>query len=559
MKNKIIYLFISFLILVIIGFNAIVFVDAQAPTSCGDGIVQSPNDAGANEKCDDGGESFYCNAQCGKKILGWGWARHGGWLSLSCANLYECLSPGFPYNVVIGANNKVFGWAWSSNLGWVCFGETCAGTPGQVPSGGWVANVVPNDSPEPPIKGWGKILALGDGGWLSLSCENDSPVCGFPYQVNQVNKNHGNCSVAQKTTCSKDADCPGGETCVFRQSITLNSLAWSASPGPNGVGYIWFNAPIVSIPPWLQTRFGDIYARRGITGVGQPPPTFNATYRILSGGGITNFSSEQGTSGLWYDGTFGPINFPTPETGFSNVLGKLDVNGLLCDGVCGNCTNQFGTEVEIISNQSQIDNPLDGKIYCTPGNLTISSPITFNNASGFGNAAGTIVVGGNLIINSDMFYGSGSPERFRNLASVAWLVRGDTQINPTVSELVGNYVVLGNGQPHCEGNSTSCTSDADCSPNRCVIGCDPNQDITGCGQIDTCFNSNQCKNRLTVSGLFLARKLYLEREFIDDDPEAITKGSEIIIYDGRLLANTPPGVSDFAKALPVWRPGTFSE
>jgi len=50
----------------------------------------------------------------------------------------------------------------------------------------------------------------------------------------------------------------------------------------------------------------------------------------------------------------------------------------------------------------------------------------------------------------------------------------------------------------------------------------------------------------------MARRFNFERQYLDQ-----LEGSELIIYDGRLLANTPPGLGDFAQALPIWRSGVF--
>ena len=55
----------------------------------------------------------------------------------------------------------------------------------------------------------------------------------------------------------------------------------------------------------------------------------------------------------------------------------------------------------------------------------------------------------------------------------------------------------------------------------------------------------------------MAKIFKFDRTFTDLQGVPLPGGSEIIIYDGRLLANTPPGLGDFAKALPIWRAGTF--
>lgn len=531
--------------------NSVSAQDESPPRICGDGITQSPNDNGQFEKCDTAGETDECTAQCGAKLIGWAWAHNGGLISMNSDN---CQAPFLPsgitcapqtvdYYVQVDAANRLRGYGWSDNLGWVCFGEQCStgsicefasgpcdpnafGT--AQPSGGWAADVQLDGTEDPPITGWAKVLSLGDQGAISLNCSADGTGCAFDYEVEYVSRN-------------------------FNGAIrpTLNFLSWNNNSENHGVGTIWNDAPISQIPPWLQTRYGDIYARGGLTGAA-PPPGFNSTYRILSDGGIINFQSTQGLDPVYYDPEFGAIDFPTPSTRFSNILGELSIDDYLCE-VSDNpydeeCINSFGDTVRYAGTTNDIDNLLGGNIFHYPdGGFFLVGGKTFLNGDGFEDGSGTIVVDGSLWITANIQYENASNlERFRNLASVVWIVRGDLYIAPTVTELAGNFIVLGNGTAECNSN-----------PDRLDGG-----NVFGCGQISTCysfFGTGDCTNRLTVNGMMIGRKFYFEREFAPGDTEVQTQGSEIIIYDGRLLANTPPGTEDFAQSLPIWRPGTFSE
>ncbi|MBU0964341.1 hypothetical protein KKC06_04870, partial [Patescibacteria group bacterium] len=53
---------------------------------------------------------------------------------------------------------------------------------------------------------------------------------------------------------------------------------------------------------------------------------------------------------------------------------------------------------------------------------------------------------------------------------------------------------------------------------------------------------------LSVSGLFVAKGYNFDREYTRD-----LAPSEKIVYDGRVVANTPPGLSDFTSVLPVYQ------
>jgi hypothetical protein len=495
-------------------FTFAVFVTAQEAPICGDGSTQEP------EKCDDGiggvaTDTQNCTAQCGAKMLGWAWADTFGWLSLNSQNC-DVLPPDAPtdacaeqqstYYVQVTADNQVIGWAWSDNVGWVCFGATCSSY-GVPPFGTATAVLEVDEEENPRVRGWAYIVALGNDGWISLDCQNENGCTTSNYQTRA-----------------------GKNTFGAEERYTLTGWGWNPV-----AGWLSFNPAFTGVPPWLQTQYGDIYARGGFSG--QQPPGYNATYRILSGGAIENFRSAR-DGNFWVSPNFGPINFPTPETRYSNVLGSLDINSLTCQfGSDGTCVNRLGNTVVDLQRQPLSSQQLlDGKVYYSAGDLTINSSVEFINGSGFENAAGTIVVNGNLTIGADVFYDrSNSLQRFRNVASVAWIVKGDVYISPNVGELAGNYIIIGNGQQ-----------------------CSESGVVAGCGQIFTCSGSGDCSSkRLSIFGLVMARKFYLERTFTEQVGPA-SQGSEVVIYDGRLLANTPPGLGDFAKALPLWRSEIFS-
>ena len=507
--------------------------DCNPNGCCGDNIVQSPN--GDNpvkyEKCDEGGvDSESCTETCGQKMLGWAWADTFGWLSLNSDNCQDqyldpklspkivCRTTSTPHYVQATENNAVFGWAWSDNVGWVCFGQSCLGSP---PVGDLEINIdFEYDLDNPQLVGWVKVLSMGNEGWFSLNCENDS-----------------SCDIVEYRTQLTLGDFNE------EQRLTPKSFAWNGATDSTGMGWLWFEPEISEIPPWLQTKYGDIYARQGLTAE-EEAPGYNATYRILSGGDIKQFRSAKGSE-WWVSELFGPINFPTPETRYSNILGRLDISSLLCEFQGGlSCINNQGKTVVDLNRSPLLDQSsgqafLGGNIYFYQGNLNITSEIELMNAIGFSNSSGTIIIDGDLTIDANIIYDpSDALTRFRNLASVAWIVTGDLNISSNVEELAGNFIIIGDGN--------NCNSD-------------PEIHVIGCGEIDTCYqNDSGCsQHRLTVNGLMMARKFNLNRTYTAKY-EVPVQGSEVILYDGRLLANTPPGLGDFAAALPIWRSGIFS-
>jgi cysteine-rich repeat protein len=510
-------------LVLVVGFAALLLSQVkaeQAPPApvCGNGKLES------GEECDDSNTAAYdgCSQQCLKEIIGWGWMDSFGWLSLhklSCSYLDPSVPSGIcnpqniGYGIQIDKDNNLFGFAWSDNIGWVCFGQSC-GDPAGHP-----ARLEPDGTDAPPVIGWAQIMSLGNNGWISLSCQNDSPACtASHYQIKLVLSDFNG-----------------------TQWPTLAGWGWNGNQDGTGLGWVNFNPDLSGLLSWLQTKYGDIYSRKGVTSE-RPAPDYNATYQILSGGDITNFQSAR------YDVNQGrfttPINFPTPENRYSNVLGRLDLKALICTFATGSdtCINQNGkTVVNLNSVPLQSQQLLGGKVYYARGDLTISTPITFKNGTNFENGSGTIIIDGDLTIKADIAYDtSNNLSKFRNLSSVAWIVKGDLKIDPNVKNLAGNFIIIGNGQS-CDDR--------------------PEIEVASCGQVYSCGSRANCTtDRLTVSGLMMARKFYFMRILNDSyKNESPKQGSELIIYDGRLLANIPPGLGDFATALPVWRSGSLAQ
>ena len=559
----------------------------------------------SDSECALGSCTQPCTAECGARLMGWAWADTFGWLSLNDDNC-DYLGPDGDINTCVhtcagtgatcdqdsasacggqpqncqrqtyftqispnGTDGRLTGYAWSDTVGLVCFGDLCAG---QAPPTGWQAGVVSEGAPNNIVTGWAGIQAVPDsGGLISLSCRNQSVSCSPDNTQDYGVRTHlrafqpsgsyaGRCSgsaqlcnpIASASGCAGSCELGycgdtgngcnpgtpgvcGAAECrrlgVDRQ--TLIGYAWHGLSNGTGLGWLEFNPPIQPLRPFLQTEFGDIYALRGLRG-DAPTQGFNSTFLILSGGGIQNFFSAQGQAGSLPN--FGDLGFPTPETRFSNILGRIDLDRLSC-ATPGSCTNGFGIPVESFNPATFGGSPLGGRVFASSGNVGLSQAIEIQNAQNFGNGAGTVIVNGDLTITENVTYAeSGSATiRFRNLASLAWIVRGDLRIAPNVTQLAGNFIVLGDGASACSSDSGT-------------------EGPTNCGQTFTCFDplsgrqtGTACQNQLQSSGLLMSRKFFFDRTFTGGAPE---QGSEVIIYDGRLLANTPPGLEDFVQALP---------
>ncbi len=331
-------------------------------------------------------------------------------------------------------------------------------------------------------------------------------------------------------------------------------------------GFVDFSFSFLYNRSWLQVLRGGIYSRSGVgspvtgkpPGVGsatRPEPRCNATFVIRSSGGIANVCSsyqalnppsEDPTTSPYVNPGFSPFDLPAKENQFRSEAGRVRINDLIDDpdgdGIIdedGNGRNKFQQPVIDISNftprtWSRVNSILGVEwlrnrvFYYHPATPT---PFEFDTAATFKAFAnyigrGTFVFeGSNVTIKQDMAYDTlVPPTALRELASLGIIVIRDrapgspdvsVTIEKDVRRTVGNYYV--EGMMNIEGSATSAQPD------------DPYQN----------------------DGVMVARGFKFGRRIKGpiDNPQP----SEIILNDGRLSLNPPPGFEGFSQNLPQIR------
>lgn len=377
---------------------------------------------------------------------------------------------------------------------------------------------------------------------------------------------NGDCSQTPTVqTCQNVAKvCPVCQTCQ-RWTTALDQsngkvLGWSWS---EDFGWIDMSNIRIGNVAWLQTKFGDVYSAKDIGSQSQPPPPSgesNATYLVLAGGTITNFTSALepilNTSLPIYENA---LKIPLAQKDKANILGRLDYSNIIADRECrkisgvtvSSCTNGKDHIPDFRCKISHFENTLCfagdalnsdcpavdtncgefvegkyGRVTSTddlgPSNIDLGGKVYFKSGAytldthqiivGEKNGSGLIVVDGNLIVNGDITYGSGATlTEDRQLPSLGVLVTGDMTIDAKVSQLHGTFYVLGKVTVQTSGTAS-------------------------------------LDQQLHVYGAMVAHEFDFQRQFLGtlDQPEA----AEVIQYDGRLTANPPPGFQDLSKALP---------
>jgi hypothetical protein len=452
-------------------------------------------------------------------IQGWLWAGSGrevfgvptssyGWISLNCENVFYDVNPsgilqnycnpsppGVSYglNYTSGSPGTINGWVWSPNTGWICFGTSC--NPYGNPPNGNIAIQVADGNPDPGLitSGWGNIINLGSNGWLQINCGSDP--------------------LRPTSTCMR----------VNMASSTITGYAWNGyregGTDYRGVGWILATSTNVTFMnrPWLETQFGLIHGQQKIkSDFGPPPGEFNATY-CIRGTEITNFKSQSGCLEQITEN----LTFPS-QSDFNRILrgyNKVSIDNTGDSLV--NTLNTYGTPASFGNNVYDVTN-------CPGGECNINvAGLALRNATGpLSSGAGTIVINGDLNISSDITYATNPTldTKIENLASVAWIVKGDVIIASGVKEIAGNFIVLGNGTA--------------CVPN--------NNTANHCGAFFT--GGEDAAKQLTVNGLVMARKFVLQRKYVRTG-----EPSEKFVFDGRSIVNPPPGLGDLIKGLPIWR------
>lgn len=468
-------------------------------------------------------------------VAGWAWSENFGWFSANCANLSECpvaVPPPYDYGLDVKSDGRIEGFLWAEHIGWVQFGNLIG-----MPSPGQAMY----DSVTGRVTGWAKILSLGNDGWLKLrgspvgvgsgpyrrcaSCEDVKDeegnlidvICKICFKSElyggsgNICSNCSSCIRAAENTCNTCTECDAYGIAIDGESGRILGWAWNGNSDPAvGVGWLNFSPTLGGLAlksPWLETLYGELYSKSYVRSPSAFVPLlgkYSATYCIMPYGTITNFTSETGC----LISPFEELSYPKSANRYTNVLGKIDVDGILA--------SRYGP-VKTITDSSGIESMLGGKIYYRDGDLTVDAKI-FSNGTGRQNGAGLILIKGNLNIIGDIEYQSGNVSNLKNLASVGWMVlddgsgsKGNVYISSGVSNLVGVF--------YTEGTIFTGTTG------------DPDTDIP-----------------LTVKGAMLARMFKFERIWA-----SAQRGAEQVIYDGRILANTPPGMEDVVKALPAWR------
>jgi len=259
--------------------------------------------------------------------------------------------------------------------------------------------------------------------------------------------------------------------------------------------------------PWLETKWGNVYSQLGVQGPPAPTGLANATYCVVAAtGGVEQFdyfTSELGCYLLPED----VYGFPSQLNKYTNILGNLDIQGII--------SGRYGTVVEI-DDAGDIPANLDGKIYYSSNNdLDFEGELpVINNGFAGQSGAGLIIVQGDITFDSNVVYQLGNISKLKELASVGWVAFKDP--------------ISGHG-------------------GHIYVGRDATE-LVGAFYAEEQIVTRDAEKTLDVSGLMISKDFDFNRLYSSE-----ARGAEQVIFDGRALANPPPGMEDLTRSLPSIR------
>ena len=354
-----------------------------------------------------------------------------------------------------------------------------------------------------------------------------------------------------KTDCD-DLQCVADPACVVSGEAACAPLDKSGRPGTpeNCCSDDWDNdsnglkdcadsscvSVPICLPVFISLKHGDVFAKAGITSIGSTT-TSKATYLLTSAGDIVGFSSVTGRPIERFTDASQIPTLPTETSSGSGkyvgTLGILDVIGIRSPSISIGAVGQSGKYGIIqdlapdpVTGKYKLPAVLEGKVYriiLKPSDPAHLAGQTFKNGGKQNNGKaitqrgnGILIVEGDLKIDGNLQYASQElPTSIRNLSSLGIIIKkrsdgsgGNLFIAPNVSKLVGAYFV----------ENTIYTGTA--------------------GAVDPI--------RLEVYGLMAARQFKLERKY-----RSKMYAAETFVFDGRAVANPPPGMSEIGKALPT--------
>lgn len=263
------------------------------------------------------------------------------------------------------------------------------------------------------------------------------------------------------------------------------------------------------LAPWLRGQRGSIASNEGIFGFDPLTGEQNATFLVQANGVLSHFSGGFGERGDLGGYQAAPASCAPP--------GQVDWRKEMYRNVQRLLAEPYNNNPQAMlngANVKRLDPGNQPNVWVADGDLTMGR----DDRDTVFRGTGTIIVKGDLTIEGDMAYESTD----RRIDSLGIIVLGNVEVEDSVQRLVGTYYV----------------SDIRTDLSGTASGC-PNTD-PGSGR----FTTGRSNVQLNVQGVLVARRFEFQRYFLDPS-DTVADPAENVYYDGRVVANTPPGFGTF--------------
>ena len=541
------------------------------------------------------------------------------------------------------ANGLVTGYAWSPNYGWICWGKTCkdlydadvaaaptpadptyqgqygvnppqevlddwaADTTGRTTArveglynGGGATKVLDCDGGVEKdcyrVKGWAKVIALKDNGWVKLNGIGGGAEYGVTYNA--------------KTRFLEGWTWSGGT-----DAATADQLGWFVFSGKSIAGAFSANGGGTCAPGsdcannsydpvnqtsrwatqvierWLQTQGGNVYARDGL-GPANPAPLLDSLGKFNASGLIQTdvthavppewrrkCATLQGNEGCGQNdqdpvgatqqlrqiGGSKSLDLPATGNTYTNALGTINKKAITdfttAHTVGTDTYNAEGYKVKRIVDGVDLVNQLSSTnlghtifIYAPAvptdlviGDVASAMPHYISTGAPNNNASATVVaIGGNIIFRSSVLYDApslltGSPLDVDRLPSVAWIALKKNAADITHGKIIIDSCIL----PKAGTIEPVTIAGLLFAEDSLSTGTGESKDCPNfAAQVPPIVDSIP----LNIVGSIFAKTIKFYRNAIPAN-----QGSEQIKQDGRTMVNPPPGLEDLVRQLPAWQ------
>lgn len=289
--------------------------------------------------------------------------------------------------------------------------------------------------------------------------------------------------------------------------------------------------------PYVKAKRGSVHSNGSITGYDAASGDQNATFTVTATGDLVHFTSALGALGAIskYNTNVSDVCNAVPTGGIDWRKKMIDNINRLKRGA--KVTKPGGANLAASDlDFTSAEYPPNGKVREVNGDVTIPAGLTIQGV-------GTLIVNGKLTIAGNMKYAAD-----RTANSLGVIVLGDVVVDKSVTQMVGSYYVsdvdfTGSGPLRPGPNGATCPA----LNTETVPGKDPATEKPVTLAKQGLMQTGLSGSPLNLDGVVVAREFDFQR-YLQTAGNSTADATENFYYDGRVVANPPPGFGTFKES-----------